>query len=173
MDKKKVMTHGDSPVTLPQRHSSPCDAEGREHRGWEKGDDEVTANHIVSAGESDKTQHFSPPFCTFNAQTARNLQTFLYLCTRYNTIIRIMVDLKNPKWEDFHISDMPKHVQKPLTAERIARNLKIQRVHQMARAISRVRKQAGYTSTKPQSKVIRAEEMPKELFDKFLGNVQQ
>ena len=84
-----------------------------------------------------------------------------------------MVDLKNPKWEDFHISDMPKHVQKPLTAERIARNLKIQRVHQMARAISRVRKQAGYTSTKPQSKVIRAEEMPKELFDKFLGNVQK
>jgi hypothetical protein len=116
---------------------------------------------------------FHPTFCTFNAQTARNLQTFLYLCTRYNTIIRIMVDLKNPKWEDFHISDMPKHVQKPLTAERIARNLKIQRVHQMARAISRVRKQAGYTSTKPQSKVIRAEEMPKELFDKFLGNVQQ
>ena len=43
------MTHGDSvpPVT--------CGAEGREHRGWEKGDDEVTANRIVSAGESDKT----------------------------------------------------------------------------------------------------------------------
>ena len=32
---------------------------------------------IVSAGESDKTQHFSPPFCTFNAKTARNLQNFL------------------------------------------------------------------------------------------------
>jgi len=61
-----------------------------------------------------------------------------------------MVDLKNPKWEDFHIIDMPK--QKPLTAERIARNLKIQRVHQMARAISRARKQAGYISTKPNYK---------------------
>jgi hypothetical protein len=24
-----------------------------------------------------------------------------------------MVDLKNPKWEDFHISDMPKHELKP------------------------------------------------------------
>ena len=84
-----------------------------------------------------------------------------------------MADLKNPKWEDFHISDMPKYKQKPLTAERIARNLKIQRVHQMARAISRARKQAGYTSTKPQSKVISIEKMPKELYDKLFGNVQQ
>ena len=78
---------------------------------------------------------------------------------------------KNPKWEDFQISDMPK--REPLTAECIARNLKIQRVHQMARAISRARKQAGYISTKQQSKVIRFEEMPMELFDKFFGNVQQ
>ena len=82
-----------------------------------------------------------------------------------------MVDLQNPKWEDFHIIDMPK--QKPLTAERIARNLKIQKVHQMARAISRARKQAGYISTKPQSKVIRFEDMPKELFDKYFESVQQ
>ena len=78
---------------------------------------------------------------------------------------------KNPKWEDFHISDMPKHEQKPLTAERIARCMKIQRVHQMARAISRARKQSGDTSAKPQSKIIPFEEMPKELFDKFFGKV--
>ena len=71
------------PVTiLPQRHSSPCDEEGREHRGWEKDYHEVTANHIVSAGESHNTQHFSPPFRTFNAKTARNSQIFLYLCSR-------------------------------------------------------------------------------------------
>jgi len=70
----------------------------REHRGWEKDYHEVTANHIVSAGESDKTQHFSPPlnksftfdqlqaslfgahlitiFVTFYTQTARISQTF-------------------------------------------------------------------------------------------------
>lgn len=78
-----------------------------------------------------------------------------------------MVDLKNPKRKNFQISDMPK--QKPLTAERIERNLKIQRVHLMARAVSRARKQAGYTSTKPESKIIRFEDMSKELYDKFLG----
>jgi hypothetical protein len=55
-----------------ERHSSPCDAEGREHREWEKDYHEVTANHIVSAGESDKTQHFRPPLVTFYTQTARN-----------------------------------------------------------------------------------------------------
>jgi hypothetical protein len=54
---------------LPQRHSSPCDAEGREHREWEKDYHEVTANHIVSAGESDKTQHFCLPFRTLNLPT--------------------------------------------------------------------------------------------------------
>ena len=91
--------------------------------------------------------------------------------TRNVSNIIIMVDLKNPKWEDFHIIDAQQRDMKPLTAERIARNLKIQRVHQMARAISRARKQAGYTSTKPESKVIRFEDMPKELFDKFFGKV--
>lgn len=30
----------------------------------------------ITGGESDKTQHFRPPFCTFNAQTARNSQTY-------------------------------------------------------------------------------------------------
>jgi hypothetical protein len=39
--------------------------EGREYRGWEKDYHEVTANRTVSAGGSDKTQHFHPPFCTF------------------------------------------------------------------------------------------------------------
>ena len=84
-----------------------------------------------------------------------------------------MFDLQNAKMEEFHVIDMSKHKQKPLTAESIARNLKIQRVHQMARAISRARKQAGYTSTKPESKIIRFEDMPKELYDKFFGEVQQ
>lgn len=81
-----------------------------------------------------------------------------------------MIDLKNPKWEDFHISDMPK--REPLTAEKIARNLRIQKVHQMARTISRARKQAGDTFPKPESKVCRIEELPKELFDKFFKNAQ-
>ncbi len=49
----------------------------RDTRGQTPCAREVTANRIVSAGESHKTQHFRPPFCTFNAQTARNLQTFL------------------------------------------------------------------------------------------------
>jgi hypothetical protein len=86
---------------LPQRHSSPCDAEGREHREWEKDYHGVTANRIVSAGESDKTQHFDlwsysslqdktdasivlcllrssfrPPFVNFYTQIARVSQTF-------------------------------------------------------------------------------------------------
>lgn len=71
--------------------------------------------------------------------------------TRNVSNIKIMVDLKcsamplctakNPKWEDFHIIDMPKHELNPITAESIARCMKIQRVHQMARAISRARKQ--------------------------------
>ena len=82
-----------------------------------------------------------------------------------------MVDLKNAKIENFRIVRV--YERKPITAESIARNLKIQRVHQMARAISRARKQAGYTSTKPESKIILSEEMPKELFEKFFGNVQQ
>ena len=101
------------------------------------------------------------------------MYNFSYICTRNVSNIIIMADLKNPKWEDFHIIDAQQRDMKPLTAERIARNLKIQRVHQMARAISRARKQAGYTSTKPQSKVISIEKMPKEWHDKFCGNVQQ
>lgn len=84
-----------------------------------------------------------------------------------------MVDLKNPKWDELTFIEMPKREREPLTAESIARNLKIQRVHQMARAISRARKQAGYTSTKPESKIISFEEMTKELYDKFFGNVKQ
>ena len=84
-----------------------------------------------------------------------------------------MVDLKNLKWDELTLIEMPKRERKPLTAESIARNLKIQRVHQMARAISRARKQAGYTSAKPESKIIRSEEVPKELFEKFFGNEQQ
>ena len=83
-----------------------------------------------------------------------------------------MVDLKNPKWEDFHIIDALQHDMKPLTAERIARNLKIQRVHQMLRAIRRARS-GEQMSTKPKGRLISFEEMPKELFDKFFGNVQQ
>ena len=51
---------------------------------WEKDYHEVTANHIVSAGESDKTRHFWPPFCTFNAQTARHFnKLFVPLQSRY------------------------------------------------------------------------------------------
>ena len=80
---------------------------------------------------------------------------------------------KNPKWEDFHISDMPEREQEPLTAEKIARTMKIQRVHQMARAISRARKRAGDTFPKPEIKVCSIEEMPKELYDKFFKNAQQ
>ena len=81
-----------------------------------------------------------------------------------------MVDLKNPKWEDFHISDIPKHEQKPLTAERIARCMKIQRVHQMLRAIGRARR-GEELSIKPKGRLISFEEMPKELFNKFFGDV--
>lgn len=81
-----------------------------------------------------------------------------------------MVDLKNPKWEDFHIIDAQQHDMKPLTAERIARNLKIQRVHQMLRAIGRARR-GEELSTKPKGRLISFEEMPKELFDKFFGKV--
>ena len=81
-----------------------------------------------------------------------------------------MVDLKNSKWEDFQISDMPK--QKPITAESIARDLKIQRVHQMVRAISRARN-GEQTSTKSKGRLISFDEMPKDLYDKFFGNVQQ
>jgi len=33
-------------------------------------------------GKSEKTQHFRPPFATFNAQMARNSQKKLQLCTR-------------------------------------------------------------------------------------------
>ena len=46
-----------------------------------------------------------------------------YLCRRYNKIHIDMIDLKrsalplcsakNPKWEDFHISDMPKREAMP------------------------------------------------------------
>ena len=81
-----------------------------------------------------------------------------------------MVGLKNPKWEDFHISDIPKHEQKPLTAERIARCMKIQRVHQMLRAIGRARR-GEELSIKPKGRLISFEEMPKELFNKFFGDV--
>ena len=81
-----------------------------------------------------------------------------------------MVDLKNPKWEDFHISDIPKHEQKPLTAERIARCMKIQRVHQMLRAIGRARR-GEELSIKPKGRLISFEEMPKELFNKFFWDV--
>ena len=81
-----------------------------------------------------------------------------------------MVDLKNAKMEDFHIIDMPKHEQKPLTAERIARCMKIQRVHQMLRAIGRARR-GEELSIKPKGRLISFEEMPKELFNKFFGDV--
>ena len=62
--------------------------------------------------------------------------------------------------------------RKPITAEQIARNLKIQKVHQMLRAIGRARR-GEELSTKPKGRLISFEEMPKELFDKFFGNVQQ
>ena len=79
---------------------------------------------------------------------------------------------KNPKWEDFHVIDMPKHKQKPLTAESIERCMKIQRVHQMLRAIRRA-KDGEQTPTKPKGKLVSFEDMPKELYDKFFGNVHQ
>lgn len=81
-----------------------------------------------------------------------------------------MVDLMNPKWEDFQISDMPKRERSPLTPEKIAHNLKIQRVHKMARAISRSRQGGEQAPTKPKGKLIRNEDIPKELFDRFFGN---
>ena len=83
-----------------------------------------------------------------------------------------MVDLKNPKWEDFQISDMPKREQRPITAESIARCMKIQRVHKMLRTIRRTRN-GEQVSTKPKGRLISSEEMPKELFEKFFGNEQQ
>ena len=81
-----------------------------------------------------------------------------------------MVDLKNAKMEDFRIVRV--HQRNPITAESKARNLKIQRVHQMLRAIRYARK-GEQAPTKPESKIIRSEEMLKELFEKFFGNVQQ
>jgi len=59
---------------------------------------------------------------------------------------------------------------KPITAEQIARNLKIQKVHQMLRAIGRARR-GEELSTKPKGWLISFEEMPKKLFDKFFGKV--
>ena len=81
-----------------------------------------------------------------------------------------MVDLKNAKMEDFRIVRV--HQRNPLTAESIARNLKIQRVHQMLRAIRRARN-GEQVSTEPKGRLISSEEMPKELFEKFFGNEQQ
>ena len=83
-----------------------------------------------------------------------------------------MFDLQNAKMEDFHVIDMSKHKRKPITAESIARCMKIQRVHQMLRAIRRARN-GEQVSTKPKGRLISSEEMPNELFEKFFGNVQQ
>ena len=81
-----------------------------------------------------------------------------------------MVDLKNAKMENFRIVRV--HERKPITAESIARCMKIQRVHQMLRAIRRARN-GEQVSTKPKGRLISSEEMPNELFEKFFGNVQQ
>ena len=50
---------------------------------------------------------------------------------------------------DFDFAHVESLAHKPITAEGIARTMKIQRVHQMIRAINRVKKQAGDTSPKP------------------------
>ncbi len=92
---------------------------------------------------------------------------------------RVVTDFDKVKaFKDWNISDFDfAHAEslahKPITAEGIARTMKIQRVHQMARAISRARKQAGDTFPKPEIKVCSIEEMPKELYDKFFKNEEE
>ena len=53
-------------------------------------------------------------------------------------------------------------LSKDITAEELARTLKIQRVHQMVRAFRKSRKKAGYERPKP---VVMSE---KDFFAKFI-----
>ena len=59
---------------------------------------------------------------------------------------------KDWDFSDFDFAHAESLAHKPITAEGIACTMKIQRVHQMARAISRARKQAGDTFPKPERK---------------------
>ena len=74
----------------------------------------------------------------------------MYLCTRNVSNIMIMVDLKNPKWEDFHISDMPKRELKP--GQKVRCGI--------------YRAKPG--SPKPQYKQHSSISIPKEIFDGHL-----
>jgi len=73
-----------------------------------------------------------------------------YLCRRYNKIHIDMIDLKNPKWEDFHISDMPKREAMPGV-----------KVH-----CGIYRRKPG--SPSPQFKQHNSISIPKEIFDGHL-----
>ena len=64
--------------------------------------------------------------------------------------IAIMIDLKNPKWEDFHISDMPKREAMPGV-----------KVH-----CGIYRRKPG--SPRPQYKQHSSISIPKEIFDGHL-----
>ena len=78
------------------------------------------------------------------------MQINAYLCSGYQTIIAIMIDLKNPKWEDFHISDMPKREAMP--GEKVHCGI--------------YRRKPG--SPRPQFKQHSSISIPKEIFDGHL-----
>ena len=77
------------------------------------------------------------------------MQKKLYLCTRNVSNIIIMVDLKNPKWEDFHIIDAPQRDMKP--GEKIHCGL--------------YRVKPG--CPKPDNSQMRITKMPKDWYDEF------
>ena len=77
------------------------------------------------------------------------MQKKLYLCSRNVSNIIIMIDLKNPKWEDFHIIDAQQRGMKP--GEKIYCGF--------------YRVKPG--CPKPDNSQVRITKMPKEWYDEF------
>ena len=77
------------------------------------------------------------------------MQKKVYLCTRYYKIHIDMIDLKNPKWEDFHIIDANQRELRP--GEKVRCGL--------------YRAKPG--CPKPDNSQVRVTKMPKEWYNEF------